>query len=173
MNANQIVAEVMRRKTPLGQPDIADIQRTLHAAARDQVADTMGAILYETRARAVAADLDEPIATAKKAKTAAADRLKKADAALAAADLEVRQAKSARVMLPDNTPTAEKDAADQLVAEKENARNTIAADRRAADYTARRRGREVTDLLAAQAALAAAEPPDLAPLRVVWNAMAE
>ena len=111
--------------------------------------------------------IDDAAATAQ----TTASRAAKLEQEIQAADLAVRRAKAAKVMLPGTATPAQIAQADRAIQDAERVLQRANNNRRAAQQITAQRQRELEDLRAVHRSLSAVQLPDLTPIRVLLDAV--
>ena len=171
MDVNEIVQSIQKggaRMTP-------DETRKILAAIR-QEADThlhavMVGVVMHHKAQAMAQELEVIVSDAEATAQTAAGRAAKLEQEIQAADLAVRKAKAAKIMLPSTATPAQIAQADQAIQDAERVLQRANNNLRAAQNVATQRRREIEDLRTVHRSLSAVQLPDLALIRVLLDSV--
>ena len=146
MNVQQIVEAVQQGKQ-MTQAETLQILQNIRSDADRRLHAVMVGVLAHHEANAMAQELAAIIA-----------------------DLALRQAKAAKIMLPGTASPAEINQADQAIQQAERNLQKARRNLQAGKQVAVKRQRELDDLRAVHRALASVKMPDVSPIRTLIQA---
>jgi hypothetical protein len=171
VDVNEIVQEIQKGATRITPAETRKILASIRQEADTHLHAVMVGVLMHHRAQAMAQELEVILADAEATAKTAAARAARLQQEIQAADLALRKAKAAKVMLPGTAPAAQVAQADQAIQEAERALARANNNLRAARNVTAQRQRELEDMRAVHRSLTAVQLPDLTPIRVLLDAV--
>jgi hypothetical protein len=171
VDANEIVQLVQKGGTRMTADETRKILSAVRQEAETHLNAVMVGVVMHHKAQSLAQELEVILGDAEATAQTAASRATKLEQEIQVADLAVRKAKAAKVMLPGSATQAQIAQADRAIQDAERVLQRANNNLRAAHTVTAQRQREVEDLRAIHRSLAAVKLPDLAPIRVLLDAV--
>jgi hypothetical protein len=170
MDVNEIVQSIQKGSARMTADETRKILAALRKEADTHLHAVMVGVVMHHKAQAMAQELEVILADAEATAQTATSRAAKLEQEIQAADLAVRKAKAAKIMLPSTAAPAQTAQADQAIQDAERALQRAHNNLQAARNVAGQRQREIEDLRAVHRSLSAVKLPDLTPIRVLLDA---
>jgi hypothetical protein len=171
MDANEIVQLVQKGATRMTAEETRKILSAIRSEAESHLHAVMVGVVMHHKAQDIAQELQVLMDDAEATAQTTASRAAKLEQEIQAADLAVRRAKAAKIMLPSTATPAQIAQADQAIQDAERVLQRTNNNRRAAQQITAQRQRELEDLRAVHRSLSAVKLPDLTPIRVLLDAV--
>jgi hypothetical protein len=170
MDVNEIVQSIQKGSARMTADETRKILAALRKEADTHLHAVMVGVVMHHKAQAMAQELEVILADAEATAQTATSRAAKLEQEIQAADLAVRKAKAAKIMLPSTAAPAQTAQADQAIQDAERALQRAHNNLQAARNVAGQRQREIEDLRVVHRSLSAVKLPDLTPIRVLLDA---
>lgn len=170
MDVNEIVQSIQKGGARMTTDETRKILAALRKEADTHLHAVMVGVVMHHKAQAMAQELEVILADAEATAQTATSRAAKLEQEIQAADLAVRKAKAAKIMLPSTAAPAQTAQADQAIQDAERVLQRAHNNLQAARNVAGQRQREIEDLRAVHRSLSAVKLPDLTPIRVLLDA---
>ena len=171
MDVQEIVQSIQKGNTRMTPEETRKILSTIRSEADTYLHAVMVGVVMHHKAQTMAQELEVILADTEATAQTAAMRANKLQQDINTADLAVRKAKAAKIMLPSNASPAQHATADQAIQDAERALQRAQNNIRAAKNVAAQRQRELADLRAVHRSLSAVKLPDVTPIRVLLDAV--
>ena len=171
MDVQEIVQTIQKGNTRMTPAETRRILSTIRSEADTYLHAVMVGVVMHDRAQAMAQELEVIMGDAEATAQTAASRAAKLEQEIQAADLAVRKAKAAKVMLPGTASNAQVAQADKAIADAERVLQRAHNNLRAAQNVTAQHQRELEDMRAVHRSLSAVKLPDLTPIRVLLDAV--
>jgi chromosome segregation ATPase len=169
VNVKQIVEAVQQGKQ-MTQAETLQILQDIRSDADRRLHAVMVGVMAHHEANAMAQELAVIIADLEASNQTSAQRASSLEREVEDADLALRQAKAAKIMLPGTASPAEINQADQAIQQAERDLQKARRNLQAGKQVAVKRQRELDDLRAVHRALASVKMPDVTPIRTLIQA---